>query len=222
MQKIFSQEIRFSPKGISSQAQGEADEGSEFCDWEEKKLKHLIREKINNGETILKEEFKINGHIKIVQLNDLFSSNLTLNTQKLERISKNKKIKLLLLNDVIINRVSIKPSGVGKAIVINSISDNELITFESNMFCIRFKHNVNELYFVYYSNTQNYLKQKLALAKVTNQASLSQSDINFINVPLPCIEEQTKIANFLSSIDEKIEQIQKQLEQTKEFKKALL
>jgi type I restriction enzyme S subunit len=43
-----------------------------------------------------------------------------------------------------------------------------------------------------------------------------------IKLPFPCIEEQTKIANFLSSIDTKIEQTQKQLEKTKEFKKALL
>jgi len=39
---------------------------------------------------------------------------------------------------------------------------------------------------------------------------------------MPCVEEQNKIANFLSSIDTKIEQTQKQLEKTKEFKKALL
>ena len=38
MQKLFSQEIRFSPKGTSSQAQGEADDGSAFPAWEEKKL----------------------------------------------------------------------------------------------------------------------------------------------------------------------------------------
>ena len=43
-----------------------------------------------------------------------------------------------------------------------------------------------------------------------------------MKIPAPSIEEQIKIANFLSSIDKKIEQTQKQLEQTKEFKKALL
>jgi type I restriction enzyme, S subunit len=38
----------------------------------------------------------------------------------------------------------------------------------------------------------------------------------------PSLPEQTKIANFLSSIDSKIEQIGKQLDETKQFKKALL
>ena len=45
---------------------------------------------------------------------------------------------------------------------------------------------------------------------------------NNFKVLLPSIQEQTKIANFLSSIDTKIEKAQKQLEKTKEFKKALL
>ena len=43
-----------------------------------------------------------------------------------------------------------------------------------------------------------------------------------MSVNLPSVEEQTKIANFLSVIDHKIEQVTKQLNHTKEFKKALL
>ncbi len=41
-------------------------------------------------------------------------------------------------------------------------------------------------------------------------------------IKTPSRKEQTKIANFLSSIDSKIEHVQKQLDSTKEFKKALL
>jgi len=41
-------------------------------------------------------------------------------------------------------------------------------------------------------------------------------------VRLPLLEEQTKISNFLSSIDNKIEQVGEQLDKSKEFKKALL
>ena len=48
------------------------------------------------------------------------------------------------------------------------------------------------------------------------------SKFTFLNVFMPCLEEQTKIANFLSSIDKKIELATKELHSTKEFKKALL
>lgn len=52
---------------------------------------------------------------------------------------------------------------------------------------------------------------------------LMNNTMGTIKIKIPSsIEEQNKIANFLSSIDTKIEQAQKQLEQTKEFKKALL
>jgi type I restriction enzyme S subunit len=47
-------------------------------------------------------------------------------------------------------------------------------------------------------------------------------DINKIIIKLPNKLEQTKIANLLSSIDSKIEQVGKQLRESKQFKKALL
>ena len=41
-------------------------------------------------------------------------------------------------------------------------------------------------------------------------------------INLPCLEEQKKIADFLSSIDNKIEKIENEVESLKEFKKGLL
>ena len=43
-----------------------------------------------------------------------------------------------------------------------------------------------------------------------------------MKINIPSFLEQTKIANFLTSVDTKIEQIGKQLENTKQYKKALL
>lgn len=52
--------------------------------------------------------------------------------------------------------------------------------------------------------------------------SLSASTINKIVIILPSLPEQTKIANFLTSIDEKLTQCQAQIEQTDRYKKGLL
>lgn len=52
--------------------------------------------------------------------------------------------------------------------------------------------------------------------------NIQKNAISSFNINLPCLEEQNKIPNFLSAIDSKIEQVQKQLNSTKEFKRALL
>ena len=52
--------------------------------------------------------------------------------------------------------------------------------------------------------------------------SLSKATIEKIDIQIPCLKEQTKIANFLSTIDKKIELIALQIENTQQFKKGLL
>jgi type I restriction enzyme, S subunit len=51
---------------------------------------------------------------------------------------------------------------------------------------------------------------------------LSRSDILRTKVAFPKLDEQRKIADFLSSIDKSIEQVSAQVEFSKIFKKGLL
>ena len=43
-----------------------------------------------------------------------------------------------------------------------------------------------------------------------------------ILIQLPSLQEQTRIANFLTAIDEKINHTETQIQQTQEYKKGLL
>jgi len=54
------------------------------------------------------------------------------------------------------------------------------------------------------------------------QAGLAVNKLVKFDISVPCLEEQTKIANFLSAIDQKIEVVAQQIEQAKQRKKGLL
>ena len=54
------------------------------------------------------------------------------------------------------------------------------------------------------------------------QPQIVGNAIRKVTFQIPCLEEQTKIANFLSAIDQKIEVVAQQIEQAKQWKKGLL
>ncbi|MEB8382607.1 restriction endonuclease subunit S [Acinetobacter junii] len=56
----------------------------------------------------------------------------------------------------------------------------------------------------------------------TGMPKISKTDLKSLSFSLPSLEEQTKIANFLSAIDQKIEIVAQQIEQAKQWKKGLL
>ena len=56
----------------------------------------------------------------------------------------------------------------------------------------------------------------------TGQPLITGSLLKKVVIQVPCLEEQTKIANFLSAIDQKIEVVAQQIEQAKTWKNGLL
>ena len=71
-------------------------------------------------------------------------------------------------------------------------------------------------------NVSSVLKQISRYATGSTRFTISVSSFSKIVIQLPSLEEQKKIANFLSSLDNKIELVSTQIENTKAFKKGLL
>jgi type I restriction enzyme S subunit len=203
MQKIFNQEIRF-----------KADDGSEFPEWEEKKLEDIAI--FTKGKGISKNDISADGKNECIRYGELYTHyKETINIVISKTDLPKDEFVLSQANDIII------PSSGETAIDIATAScvlkDGVILGGDLNI--IRTKED--GLFLSYLFN--NHLKNRIAqLSQGSSVMHLYSSALKNLKLYLPCIEEQTKIANFLSSIDTKIEQVQNQLKQTKAFKKALL
>ena len=200
MQKIFSQELRFKDE-----------EGREFPAWEEKRLGD-VADIIGGGtpDTSVKEYW--GGNIQWftpTEIKSKFARNsIRTITDKGLKNSAAKKLPVGTL--LFSSRATIGDV----AIALNECTTNQ--GFQS--FIVS---SVNSNEFVYYWVLNN---RKLFLEKSSGSTfiEISKKEIEKIPIKRPCIEEQTKIAGFLSAVDEKISQAQAKLEAVKQYKQGLL
>jgi type I restriction enzyme S subunit len=208
MQKLFSQQIRF-----------KADDGSEFGEWEDSKLGELTTV-ITKGTTpsSLGEKFEESG-INFIKIESL-SSNGKFLLDKFAYIDENTHNKLArskLEHDDILFSIA---GALGRVAIIS----RDYLPANTNqaLAIIRLKDKKITRYIYYFLNS-DYVKKIIDAESVQlAQANFSLGQLANLDVLVPCLEEQTKISNFLSSIDQKIEVVAQQIEQAKQWKKGLL
>lgn len=88
----------------------------------------------------------------------------------------------------------------------------------------RFTHGNADFFEAYFSTSlwHDYLRSIANSGARHDRMNITTSDFYKMPMPFPCLEEQQKIANFLTAIDDKINLTKKELEQAQRFKKALL
>lgn len=62
----------------------------------------------------------------------------------------------------------------------------------------------------------------MKMATGVSVLGISKTNLSKIIMKIPCIEEQKRIATFLTALDEKINKVGEQAEQMREWKKGLL
>jgi len=201
MQQIFSQSIRF-----------KADDGRDFPDWEEKRLDDIGSFKSGIGFTETEQGGK--SGVPFFKVSDM---NLEGN-QKVMVLANNyvNDEQIVRLNYKTLNKKSVIFAKVGAAVFLERkrIADNFLI--DNNMMAFTPTEDID--FIRQWFDTVRLSKY----AQVGALPSYNASDLKTIKINIPSLLEQTKIASFLFSTDSKIGQIGKQLDETKQFKKALL
>ena len=208
MQKIFNQELRFKD-----------DNGNAFPNWVEKKLGDLGGT-LNGLTGKTKENFGSGKpYIQYKQIFD--SSKINIDNCGLVDITITDKQTKVQYGDVFFTTSSETPNEIGTAsVLLDSVDEMYL-----NSFCFGFRVNQSVLYpsfsqFLFRSS--DFRKKMIPLAQGSTRYNISKSSFVKLKVSLPSIAEQTKIANFLSDIDKKIEALNTKIENSKSFKKGLL
>lgn len=206
IQKIFSQEIRFKD-----------DDGKEFPQWENKKLGEIFS--IFNGYAFSSNDSTNHGvlWVKITDVGILKMENDNLSYLPYSYIEMHKKF-ILKKGDYVIALTRPILNGELKIAPINDFFNNSLLNQRVGKIV-----SDNTTTFIYYL-----LQLKWLIKEIENNIAgsdppnLSPKEIDYIKVLIPKKSEQTKIANFLSTIDEKINHCQTQIEKTGQWKKGLL
>jgi len=159
----------------------------------------------------------------IIGLNDVFDKyyitknnpNSLVNATTQELLDFNLK-----KGDVLFVRSSVKPEGVGMPCVVEA--NLEKTTFSGFLIRFRDKEGLLNNKFKRYCFLLEYFRHKL-LAKSTISANtnINQPSLSSLNVIIPCLKEQEKIAEILSAWDDGIETLEKLIEQKEVLKNSL-
>jgi type I restriction enzyme, S subunit len=209
MQKLFSQQIRFKDEN-----------GEEFGEWEVKTLGEVMIEGKLGGNY---ENSESNTGIPVIKMGNIGRG--VVNKDKLQNLPDNEfydEDDILKVGDLLFNTRNTLEL-VGKV----AIWRNELpfALYNSNLMRLKFNNSIenSNRFMNYLFNTKDSINQLRSFATgTTSVAAIYGRDLKNFVLTLPCVEEQTKIANFLSAIDEKINKVDAQIKQTELWKKGLL
>lgn len=211
MQQIFSQELRF-----------KNDKGKNYPDWETKTLGEIGEFQTSSVDKLSvdgeKEVFLVNymNVYKHESINNKTIKNLQIVTAKDSQILSNN----LKKGDILFTPSSETPSDIGHSVVIFEDLNNCVYSYHLMRF--RPKIKIDILYSHYFCNNQDVLNQLSKLATGSTRFTISVKSFSSIIVNLPCLEEQNKIATFLSSIDDKINAVNQQIVKSQVWKNGLL
>jgi type I restriction enzyme S subunit len=182
-------------------------------EWEEKELGNLFN--FLRGSVFSKADIIENGLNKCIHYGELF----IIYKERITEIKSYTNIEngqFSQKNDILMPSSDVTPEGLATASAI--FEDGIIIGGDVNL--LRPKKEVNSLFVSYFLNLSK--KEIMKLVSGTTVKHIYNKDISKLSIKLPSFNEQQKIADCLSSIDELITSSTKKVELLKEHKKGLL
>lgn len=201
VQQIFSQELRFKDDG-----------GQNFPEWEERKLADILvefseRTTVSNQHRILSSTTK-----GLFNQDEYFTRDIA--------SKDNAGYKIIRKNQLVFSPQNLWLGNI------NINTDFEIGIVSPSYKIFGFNENLSTAnYCKYFLLTPQMLIEYEQCSEQGASVVRRNLDMNLflkINIPLPSLTEQTKIANFLSAIDDKITATQTQLQAVKQYKQGLL
>lgn len=206
MQKIFSQEVRF-----------KREDGTDYPEWEEKKLSDLL---LISKERNSKTDYTQNDVLACSLGTELDKKYLYFGLKATKESVKNYRI--VRIGDIVYTKSPIKgfPNGIIRA-------NKKTEGIVPSLYCVYHNESgimsdIIQAYFDTGNNVNNYL-YKLVNAGARNNVNITDMGLLEGTIVVPVdLEEQQKIADFLSAYDEAISYAKQELDKWKELKKGLL
>jgi type I restriction enzyme S subunit len=196
MQQLFSGQLRFKDEN-----------GKEYPDWEEKRLLEFCTFFSGGTPSSTNKKF-YSGTIPFIGSGNIYDSEV-FNFISEEALNSS-SAKIVEEGDLLYALYGANSGEVAISQLEGAINQAIL--------CIRTKESIEYLYYLLLGNKDNIVAKYLQ----GGQGNLSAQIIKKLKYKFPSIEEQQKIATYLSRIDTKIESVNNQITQTQTFKKGLL
>ena len=196
LQQIFNQELRFKDENDNN-----------YPDWEKKKLgdisdvrdgTHDSPKYINSGYPLITSKNIQNGKISFKDINYI-------SKEDYNNINKRSKVSI---GDILMSMIGT----VGNVALLSE--ENFAI---KNVALFKEKSLLKNIFLIQYLQSNLFYKSINNLNEGGTQKFISLKNIRNLYINLPCLEEQTKIADFLSAFDRKIDNQKAQLEHWKQI-----
>ena len=189
--------------------------------WEDTRLIDMAKNGLSNG--VFNDKSKQGIGYKLINVKDMYIGNkidvstLTLLNIPEREFKKNKVLK----GDIFFTRSSIVPEGIAHSNIF--LDENDDVTFDGHLMKMSPNESIVDSQFLFYVlQTRESRKKFIRRGKISTMTTIGQDDIAPIPFKIPSLQEQEKIADFLSSVDKKISLLKEKHALLEQYKKGAM